>query len=75
MMLVSRMPCASRMIQTDSSHQIDHRHPDVREDLFKWGAWILDVGLDVKFYLKGTLHLAKSRPQGHLVFGLTRSSI
>ncbi|KAJ3567408.1 hypothetical protein NP233_g6388 [Leucocoprinus birnbaumii] len=24
-------------------NDIDHRHPDVRDDLFNWGAWILDT--------------------------------
>jgi len=29
----------------DHFHQIDHRHPQVRDDLVSWGVWILNVRL------------------------------
>ncbi|KAF9450894.1 glycoside hydrolase family 13 protein [Macrolepiota fuliginosa MF-IS2] len=36
---------------------IDHRHPDVREDLLKWGAWILDTTGASGFRLDAIKHI------------------
>jgi hypothetical protein len=31
------------MSSFDKHEQIDHRHPEVQEDLLSWGKWILEV--------------------------------
>ncbi|KAJ7284988.1 glycoside hydrolase family 13 protein [Mycena rebaudengoi] len=36
---------------------IDHRHPDVREDLFKWGAWVLETTGATGFRLDAIKHI------------------
>ena len=33
----------SQTARASHTAQIDHRHPEVRKDMFAWGSWVLDV--------------------------------
>jgi hypothetical protein len=46
--------------------QIDHRHPDVRNDFMSWGPWVLHVCFPVKKKFR-SLHDCLLRPSVPMV--------
>ncbi|KAG8213000.1 hypothetical protein J3R82DRAFT_11387 [Butyriboletus roseoflavus] len=53
--------------------QIDHRHPAVRDDLYAWGSWILDV-CSCNRQSSPVILMAHTRKQAEVDLGWTPSS-
>ena len=73
---MSVSPLSQGTPSAEDKSKIDHRHPEVQEDLLKWGNWILEVcHPSTVRHWPGMLNIPRYRRRAQLGFDSTQSSI